>query len=144
MVALCYYKSTMIELTQLQQVGAQHYRVKQYLGLKNNTKPNPGKIVAIEGIWALSKALAADALFELVFVSPELVYSPESEKLIKDRVLAGVECLAVSQRVMERMVDRDKPDGLAALVRLPVAALEGIKLSKKCRVVVLDGLEIPG
>ncbi len=42
------------------------------------------------------------------------------------------------------MVDRDKPDGLAALVQLPIVALGDIKLDKKARVVILDALEIPG
>lgn len=134
----------MIELPELQQIGAHHPKVKEYLGLKNNTKPNPGKLVAIEGIWALGKARDAKARYELLFVCPELIYSNESTQLVKDYLAAGIEGVIVSQKVMERMVDRDKPDGLAALVQLPVTTLTDIKLDKKARVIILDALEIPG
>src|SRR6266851_4030801 len=134
----------MIELPELQQIGIHHPKVKEYLGLKNNTKPNPGKLVAIEGIWALSKADQAKAIFELLFVCPELIYSNESSQLVKDCLASGTECVTVSQKVMERMVDRDKPDGLAALVQLPIMTLADIALNKKVRVIILDALEIPG
>ena len=133
-----------MDLESLQQIGAHHPRVKEYLGLKNNTQPNPGKLVAIEGIWALGKARTAGAPFDLLFVCPELIYSPESKQLVNDCLDEGVKCVAVSQRVMERMVDRDKPDGLAALAQLPLTSLSDIKLDKKARVVILDALEIPG
>jgi len=134
----------MIELPEIQQIGVHHQKVKGYLGLKNNTKPNPGKLVAIEGIWALSKAYQAKATFELLFVCPDLIYSNESSQLVKDCLASGIECVTVSQKVMERMVDRDKPDGLAALVQLPITTFADVELDKKSRIIILDALEIPG
>ncbi|HSX31540.1 MAG TPA: RNA methyltransferase [Candidatus Saccharimonadales bacterium] len=134
----------MIELPDLQQIGLHHPKVKEYLQLKNNTRANPGKLVAIEGIWALSKAAAAHAPFELLFVCPELIFSPESTKLIQDNLANKTPCVTVSEKVMARMVDRDKPDGLAALVALPQMELDSIDLPNKACVVILDALEIPG
>jgi RNA methyltransferase, TrmH family len=127
-----------------QQIGAQHPLVKQYLGIKNNTKPNPFHLVAIEGIWALGKAAASGARFEVLFVAPEIIFSPESTKLVHEMTAAGVKVYPVSVKVMERMVDRDKPDGLAALVELPTVKLADIELPAKARVIILDALEIPG
>jgi len=134
----------MLELSDLQQIGIHHPKVKEYVQLKNNTKPNPTKLVAIEGIWALGKAQASGAPFEVLFVCPELIFSPESTKLVQDCLAARTPCFTVSEKVLERMVDRDKPDGLAALVQLPIATLDDITLDKQARVVVLDALEIPG
>jgi TrmH family RNA methyltransferase len=134
----------MNSLSTLQPIGAQHPLIKQYLGIKNNTKPNPGKLVAIEGIWALGKAKGAAAPFEALFVVPEMIFSPESTAMVTGCLEAGVPCYQVSGKVMERMVDRDKPDGLAALVGLPTVTLDAIALPAKARVIVLDGLEIPG
>jgi TrmH family RNA methyltransferase len=134
----------MANLFRLQQIGARHPRVKQYLGLKSNSRPNPERLVAIEGIWALRKAFAARAPFEALFVCPELIYSPEATEQVQDCLAAGRSCIAVSERVMKRMVDRDKPDGVAAIVRLPVTTLDDIRIGKKARVVILDALELPG
>ncbi len=45
---------------------------------------------------------------------------------------------------MQRIADRDDPDGLAAIVRLPRHSWETLELRDQMRLLVLDGIEIPG
>lgn len=128
----------------LRHVGPQGPEVREYLRLKKKPHASLGQQVAVEGIWALEKAVAGAVPFDVLFVCPELIYSAESAEFVRDRVAAGVPSVAVSPRVMERLADRDRPDSLAALVRPPKSTLSDIQLGTTARVVVLDGLELPG
>ena len=57
---------------------------------------------------------------------------------------AGTVALQVSERVLRRMVDRDGPDGLAALALLPSRRLDDIPMTPTARVVVADRFELAG
>jgi TrmH family RNA methyltransferase len=119
--------------------GPQHPRVRQFLAIKNNRTPNRGRAAAIEGVWALRHAVRAAAQIDAVFICPELLRGDEAYALAR-----ASPCFRVSERVLRRLVDRDGPDGVAAIARVPPAGLDDIDLSPHARLVVLDGLELPG
>lgn len=124
--------------------GPQHPRVKQFVSLKKNLKGNPERLVPLEGLWEVQKAL--DAGLELrAFLFCESLLKGDAGRTLCGRVLAtGVHAYEVSARVFERLVDRDNPDGLAAIAALPAFDWSSIRLGPSNRVVVLDGLEIVG
>jgi TrmH family RNA methyltransferase len=125
-------------------VGIQNPRIQQYLSIKQNTKSNPGNLVCLEGMWELTKALEAGLELRAFFVCFELLRGNAGHSLAGTIVDGGVPSYEVSARVMRRMVDRDEPDGLAAMAHLRRAAWDDIVLRDQNRLVVLDGLEIPG
>jgi len=124
--------------------GIQHPRSKQYLAIKNNTKSNPENLAALEGLWELSLALKEELEFRSFFVCPELLRGDAGRSLAEKIIASGAHSYVVSERVMQRFVDREQPDGLAAVVQLPRFTWQSIQLKQHNRVMVLDALEIPG
>ena len=133
-----------MDLSALTPAGMQNPRIKQYLAVKQNTKSNPENLACLEGLWELSTALEADLEFRGFFVCPELLRGDAGRHLAEKLIGAGVHAYLVSEKVMRRIADRDEPDGLAAIVQLRRFGWHDLTLRDYNRVVVLDGLEIPG
>lgn len=125
-------------------IGIQHPRVKQYLAVKNNTKSNPENLACLEGFWEVSAARQAELGFRGFFVCPELLKGDTGAHLAQRLVESGIHSYVVSERVFRRLADRDAPDGLAAIVQLRRFTWSDIDLRPMNRLMVLDGLEIPG
>lgn len=125
-------------------VGIQHPRVKQYLSVKNNTKSNPENLACLEGLWELSLALDRELEIRAFFVCPELLRGDAGGNLAQRIIDAGTHSYLVSEKVFRRLADREQPDGLAAVVALPRWKWDDLQLKENNRVIVLDGLEIPG
>jgi TrmH family RNA methyltransferase len=147
------------DLERLTQVGGQHPRVRQYLAVKRNTKPNPEHLTALEGLWELTKGLEAGLDLPVLFVCPELLRGDNAVAAARRALAGGSWCARVSSRVLDQMVDRDNPDGLAALARLRRWSLDDLTPGRlrdrrglgrpsgaggPSRIVVLDGLEVLG
>jgi len=121
--------------------GPGHPRIKQYLNVRHNRRGAAKGAIALEGLWALRAAVDAGVVVEVVFVCPARLPGPDVWALV-NRTDALV--LEVSERVMARLVDRDGPDGIAALARLPMHSLGDIDVGPTTRIVVADHLELAG
>lgn len=107
-----------------------HPRALQYLAAKRG-RGEDGH-VALEGRWAVEAAIAGGIPVEAVFVCPAMT---------DWRVTS---CIEVGEKTMRRLVDRDGPDGVAALGRIPVRTLDDVELGDHGRVVVTDHVDRPG
>ena len=136
--------TTETEFSRLVPAGPQNPRVKQYLAIKRNTKPNPENLACLEGLWEITTALEAGLELRAFFVCPELLRGDAGRALAHRVIATGMHSYLASPRVMERLVDREGSDGLAAIARLPRWGWEDVKLARSNRLVVLDGLEIAG
>jgi TrmH family RNA methyltransferase len=125
-------------------IGADNPRVRQYINVKKNRGGSHGTAVALEGLWTLRRALDACAVVEVIFVCPELLRGSDSDAVIRRAQKRGARMYEVSERVLGRMVDRDGPDGLAAVAHLPEHLLDDIRVVATTRVVVLDRIELAG
>lgn len=121
--------------------GINHPRVKQYLLVKHNRGPSARHSIALEGLWAITHAVDAGIDLEVVFVCPPLLRGDASREVI---ARSGALALEVSERVMTRLVDRDGPDGLAAIARLPRRELADLVVTDRSVLVVADRLELAG
>lgn len=133
-----------MDFSTLTPAGLQNPRIKQYLAIKKNTKSNPDNLTCLEGLWELATALDAGLELRAFFVCPELLRGDTGVHLANRMVDTGVHAYVVSEKVMQRITDRDDPDGLAAIVRLPRFDWDDITLREHNRLLVLDGVEIPG
>ncbi|MGI6366532.1 MAG: TrmH family RNA methyltransferase [Bacillota bacterium] len=124
--------------------GAKHSRIKQVEHLLNNTKPNPRGLAVIEGLWALGLALKNRLSVDCFIFCPELIRTPEGEAMVDAYVRQGGDCCLVSARVFGSISERERGDGLLAVVEMPRVELDDIPLSDNSLVVILDSLEIPG
>ncbi len=136
--------SHFMSFADLPAIGIHHPRVKQYLAIKGNTKSNPEQLACLEGLWEISSARGAELDFRAFFVCPELLRGDTPRHVAQQIVDGGIHTYVVSEKVMARLSDRDQPDGLAAIVQLRRWGWEDIELRQQNRLMVLDGLEIPG
>src|SRR5439155_4705427 len=100
--------------------------------------------VALEGLWSLRHAIAAGIPIEVLFVCEALLRGGESNAVVDAAAADGATVLSVSERVLHRLVDRDGPDGLAAIARLPRRTLDDIAVRPSTRIVIADHMELAG
>jgi TrmH family RNA methyltransferase len=128
----------------LQQIGSQHPRVKQIRHLISSSAPGHRQLLVAEGPWAHDVLLDLDAAIEVFLWCPEAAYSPGAPARAA-RLAARAACAyRVSARVLDRLCERDRPDGMVSLVALPAWEASRIKLQAEALVLVADAIEIPG
>jgi TrmH family RNA methyltransferase len=125
--------------------GLKHPRVREFLAVKRHpaSRGLPGA-VALEGTWMIRQALVAGVRLHAVFVCPALLQGAEGLALAGKAVDLGAEGYEVSERVLRRLADRDGPDGIAALGRTDRRTLDDIRVSRRTRVMIADGWDLPG
>jgi TrmH family RNA methyltransferase len=129
---------------ELQQIGASHPRIKQVIDLQKNTKPNPQKLFVAEGLWAHNALLEADTEIATFLWCPEAAYSDEAMKRSEQVAARAGQSFRVSEKTLARVSERDKPDGLLSVARLPQWDPALITLPEDALIMVADAIEIPG
>jgi RNA methyltransferase, TrmH family len=125
--------------------GLKHPRVQEFLAVKRHpaSRGLPG-VVTLEGTWMVRRALVAGVRLQAVFVCPALLRGPEGLAVARKAVDLGAEGYEVSERVVSRLADRDGPDGIAALGQACQRTLGDIHVSRRTRLMVADGWDLPG
>lgn len=124
--------------------GLGHPSVQQYRNIKRNRGTNPNGALVLEGTWAVRQAHEAGVCIDAVFVCDQLLRGDGSAALLRALTAAGAESYAVSERVLKRMVDRDGPDGVAAIGRLRASTLSDVRVEQSTRLVIADNIELAG
>jgi RNA methyltransferase, TrmH family len=126
--------------------GLGHPRVREFLAAKRHPPRLAARqhAVALEGTWVISQALAAGMRLQAVFVCRALLQAAEGPALAARAVSRGAEGYEVSERVLARLADRDRPDGIAALALARPRTLADISVARSTRVVIADGWDLPG
>ena len=129
---------------ELQQIGLSHPRVKQVLGIQNNTASNRERLIVAEGLWAQRLVLSTGVPVRTFLWCPELAYSDEA--LSRSRQLAerAQHAYQVSAKTLERIGERGQPDGLLSVAQLPWHEPSALDLGPSALVLVADAVEIPG
>jgi len=110
----------------------------------NAKRKGAAKLVAVEGSWALRHALRADLVVEKVLVCPPLYRGDESPRLVTEARARGAWIHEFGERVFRTLVEREGPDGIAALVRMRSWSLDDVRVGPTTRIVVLDRMELAG
>ena len=55
----------------------------QYLAIQNNSKPNPQRLIVLDGLWEIESALDAGLELVAVVVSPELFRGNRAEDVVR-------------------------------------------------------------
>jgi TrmH family RNA methyltransferase len=131
--------------TVLTPAGPKHPRVREFLDVKRHHASHGfAGALALEGTWMIRQALAARVRLQAVFVCPALLEGAEGQGLARTALGSGAEGYEVSERVLSRLVDRDGPDGIAALGQARRRTLGDIRISRQTRVMIADGWDLPG
>jgi TrmH family RNA methyltransferase len=128
----------------LQPVGAQHPKIRQVQSIQRNSAPNPHRLFIAEGLWAHNLLLEHDIPIDTFFWSPEAAYGDEAHKRAGDLADRADNAYEISAKTLERISERDRPDGLLSLAPLPRWDPDALDLPPHALVMVADGMEIPG
>ena len=125
--------------------GPKHPMVREFL----NAKRHPASCglphaVALEGTWLIRQALVAGVRLRAIFVCPELLQAAGVLDLASKVMGSGADGYEVSEKVLSRLADRDRPEGIAALGQVRRRALGDIRVGPRTRVMVADGWDLPG
>ena len=129
---------------ELQQIGLQHPRIKQLRAVLRNSAPNHRRLLVAEGLWAHNVLLDVGAHVEVFLWCPEAVYADEAYVRGPQVAARAEHCYRISPRVLELLSERDRPDGMISLVRLPSWDGSTVPLAEHALVLVADAIEIPG
>jgi len=128
----------------LPQIGLQHARIRQLRHVLHNTGPNRQRLFVAEGLWAHNVLLELGAPIEVFLWCPEAAYADEAHKRSAEVAARAEYAYRISPRVLERIAERDRPDGMVSLVALPRWDAATIPLGPRALALVADGIEIPG
>lgn len=128
----------------LQQVGANHPKVKQLRAVERNTAPNRHRLFVAEGLWAVKLVLQHGVHIDTFFWCPEAVISSEAPRIATELARRADRAYQIGPKVIEKLSERDRPDGLLVLAQLPLWRPEDLRLGPDALVAVADGINIPG
>ncbi len=129
---------------ELQQIGASHPRIKQVVDLQKNASPNRHRRFVAEGLWAHNALLDTGVEIDLFLWCPELIYSDEARMRSEAIAARAHAAYRISPRTLERISERDKPDGLVSVAELPTWDAAEVRLRDDALILVADAVEIPG
>ena len=126
------------------EIGAGHPAFKALLRVRRGSVAAHDSRVVAEGLWAVQLLLRLGTPIEQLFCCPELIYSDTARACATAAAERARECFQVSGKSMHRIAERDTPEGLVAVVRMPHWPSAELRLSDTALIVVADGLENPG
>lgn len=127
----------------LPQIGLHHPRINQVRAVLRNSSQHRQLMVA-EGLWAHNVLLDLAVPIELFLWCPEAAYASEAHQRYSQLSARAAHSYQISTRVLDRITERDRPDGLVSLVRLPTWDADAVALDRQALVLVADAIEIPG
>ncbi|MEQ7123124.1 TrmH family RNA methyltransferase [Actinopolymorpha sp. B11F2] len=110
---------------------------------KNSTAAPPRSIV-VEGAWAHEMLLASGTKADTFLWCPGAARTTQA-RVCADRMCATAStAYEISEKVLARLSDREKPDGLVSLAQLPHWDAGTWEFGESALVLVADGIEYAG
>lgn len=94
-------------------------RLKFLRSLRQRKGRDAAGSFVVEGIRHVGEAVDAGAALEGIYYAPELLSSEYAARLVSQQAAAGVPCFALTPDAFESVAEKDNPQGLLAVVRLP-------------------------
>lgn len=98
----------------------------------------------VEGIRAVREACRQRAPVELLLVAPEMLSSESGREFVAEQVEAGLPARYLAAAAFTSLSDRDRPTGLAAIVRHSLTAVSDLPVGEDSIFVALEGASGPG
>jgi tRNA G18 (ribose-2'-O)-methylase SpoU len=126
------------------QIGSSHPAVRQVIQLQRNAAGGDSTLTVAEGLWANQAVLDAEVPVTISLVCPEALRGPEAAAVAAALAERADEVHQISLRTLQRLADRDKPDGLISVVTMRQWSPRDVSFGDRALVLVADGIEQPG
>ncbi len=107
---------------EFQPIGLHHPRIKHLLALQSNQTPNRHQRFVAEGLWAHEVLLDAGTEIDTFLVCPEALRSDIARNAVQPLAARARHSYAVSLKTLQRIGERDQPDGLVSIADMPYVA----------------------
>ena len=97
-----------------------------------------------EGVRSVEELLRSGLKIEGVLIAPQLSAAPRGLLLRSALEKAGVDLLEVSEKDFRSAAETESPQGVIAIAAIPRRDLNDLAAGKRCRILVLDGVQDPG
>jgi RNA methyltransferase, TrmH family len=128
----------------LQRVGLHHPRVRLTLATAKSSAAAPAHSVVVEGTWAHEILLSTGTPAETFLWCPDLTRTERARACAHRMCAAASTAYEISEKVLGRLSEREKPDGLVSLARLPRWDVDTWQFGDSALVLVADGIEYAG
>jgi len=125
-------------------IGVDNGVIKRIRNVANNSKPNPERLFVAEGIWMNTHIISEHTEVVYLVVCPQYVYTPEAEAAVRTLAERCADRFVVSAKTFDKIAEKDKPDGVLTLAKLPTYDIADFRPDNRGIVLVIDGVEIPG
>lgn len=125
-------------------IGKGHGAIQRVRHLYKNTKANPNRLCAIEGIWGAEQLLKAGIRPVLLIICPERIYTAQAQQLVDRLQAQAEEFYAVSGKVFDSLSEDPSAAGILCVFPFCYSSLKPLKNKAGLRLIVLDGVEIQG
>src|SRR5215469_11069241 len=116
-------------------------RVRLLADRKNRRRESAFMVEGIQPVW---QAVEAGSDVEVLIVAPDLLRHPGAAAMVAAQEAAGVRVALLSGHLFSRISDRDRPSGLAAIVRAVPATVASLPLDPDSLYVALHSAGNPG
>ena len=100
--------------------------------------------VAIDTVWGHEAILANGLRPRVLLVAPDALRDERARSVAAEVAAVSAEVLVLSARTMQRLANRDRPDGLVSVVEHPVWHPDTLPLDDGSLLLVADRVESPG
>lgn len=121
-----------------------NYQIKQIRKLRNRKQRRQNGLFYIEGLHIVAEAIHQNAKLDVIIVAPEILVSDFGWQMVRSQCEHGVAVLEVSKDVFKHISLKDRPQGVAAVVKQLWIPLEEARITTDATWVVLDSIQDPG
>ena len=120
-------------------------RLKALVALRRRRAREEAGRTLLEGFEELSLALDAGLVPQSLYLCPELMSDPFTQRALVDRVESmGAETVQLGRAAFEKVAYREGPDGFLAVVDSVVRSCDQLEAGPAALVLVCQGVEKPG
>ena len=119
-------------------------RLRAAARLRDRGARNETGLTLVDGAREVNRAFEAGVAFEALFVSQELIVTPDAQAALEAARVMRIEIVECSKEAFGAVAFGDRAEGLVAIVRPPRMELDDLELSDEPLVVVTEGIEKPG
>jgi TrmH family RNA methyltransferase len=116
-------------------------RVKLLADRKHRRREGAFVVEGLQPVWC---AVEAGWEIESLIVAPALLRGPSAQRMVEEQERSGVSVARLSADLFKRLVDRDGPSGLAAIVRSRTGGLSTLAVHPGAVFVALHRIANPG
>lgn len=97
-----------------------------------------------EGVRSVEELLRSALTIRGALVAPQLTDAPRGASLRRQLEQSRVEVAEVSEKDFRSAAETDSPQGVLVIAEVPSRTLDTLRVSDRCRILILDGVQDPG